>query len=130
MKIFFTFIVRINLMAFSHECLGEKMLIIYFPAGWFDLTCILLHVDSCQFLVKSIVLRLAQPVNVIAVVHIKKADSYCLLCDCHQNMQKTLSQAHCSKPSTTADEVYFFISILPNNRQPSLETDLLKIESQ
>ncbi len=24
-------------MAFSHECLGEKMLIIYFPSGWFDL---------------------------------------------------------------------------------------------
>lgn len=44
-----------HVVAFSYECLGEKMMIIYFPSGLFDLACILFHVDSCQFLVKSIV---------------------------------------------------------------------------
>ncbi len=117
-------------MAFSHECLSEKMLIIYFPSGWFDLTCILFLVDSCQFLVKSIVLRLAQPVNAIAIVHVKKADSYCLLCDCHRTCRRRFHKPTAQNHQQQLMKFTFFISILPNNWQPSLETGLLKIESQ
>lgn len=75
-----------HVMAFSDESLGEKMMIIYFPSGLFDQACILFHLDSCHFLVKSIVVRLAQPVNSIAIIHVKNTDSYCLLCDRHQNV--------------------------------------------
>lgn len=75
-----------HVMAFSDECLGEKMMIIYFPSGLFDQACILFHVDSCHFLVKSIVVRLAQPVNSFTIIHVKNTDSYCLMYDRHQNM--------------------------------------------